>query len=70
MGTPGKYPELDGKIREKYRTQHAFASALGMHPSTLSAKLRGRSQWAFNEVATSCRLLGIPLSQADVYFFK
>lgn len=64
-----KYPKLAGQIREKYRTQQAFAAAIGMHSSTLSAKMRGRTQWAFDEVATACRLLDIPLSQAEDYFF-
>lgn len=69
MANPGKFPELCGKIREKFGTQQAFAEAIGMHPSTLSAKLNGRTQWAFVEVVDACRVLGIPLAEADPIFY-
>lgn len=62
------YPELCGKIREKYRTQGAFARAIGMNPSTLSSKLSGRSQWTFLEVAKVCEALGIHMADAPQYF--
>lgn len=62
------YPELCGKIREKFRTQQAFARAIGMNPSTLSSKLSGRTQWSFVEVANTCYALGIPMEEAPGYF--
>ena len=62
------YPELCGKIREKYRTQGAFAEAINMNPSTLSSKLSGRSQWSFEEVARACYVLGIHMADAPIYF--
>ncbi len=62
------YPELCGKIREKFRTQGAFARAIGLNPSTLSAKLAGRSQWSFAEVANACKVLKIPMQDAPLYF--
>ena len=62
------YPELCGKIREKFRTQGAFAREIGMNPSTLSAKLAGKSQWSFDEVADTCYVLDIPLEEAPLYF--
>lgn len=64
-----KYAELRGAIRAKFKTQRAFADAVKMHPSTLSSKLNGRSEWAFNEVAAACQVLGIPLADAPAYFF-
>lgn len=62
------YPELCGKIREKYRTQEAFARVIGMNPSTLSSKLSGRSQWTFIEVARVCAALDISMADAPGYF--
>ncbi len=62
------YPELCGKIREKYRTQGLFARTIDMHPSTLSAKLSGKSQWSYSEVAKVCEALGISMADAPGYF--
>lgn len=68
MGKLDLFPLLCGRIREKYRTQRNFALAIGMNPSTLSAKLAGKSQWSFIEVATICRALDIPMAEADNFF--
>lgn len=65
-----KYAELRGAIRTKFKNQRNFAEALKMHPSTLSSKLNGRSEWSFNEVASACRVLGIDLTDAPAYFFS
>lgn len=62
------YPALCGKIREMYRTQGAFAKAIGMNPSTLSGKLSGRSQWSYIEVERACRALKISMADAPDYF--
>ena len=63
-----RYAPLCNEIRKKFRTFKAFADAIGIHPSTLSSKLNGKSQWAFWEVAKSCEVLGIPLVDAPEYF--
>lgn len=68
MQDPNRYALLCDKIRKKFRTMRSFAAAIGMHPSTLSAKLNGKSQWAFWEVAKACEVLGIPLVEAPEYF--
>ena len=62
------YPELRGKICEKYRTQRAFARSIGMNPSSLSSKLSGRSQWSYSEVAKVCEKLEISMADAPLYF--
>lgn len=62
------YPELCGKIREKFRTQRAFANEIGMNPTTLSKKLSGESQWTYDEVARACCALGIPMADAPNFF--
>ena len=69
MKNKDKYADLRGLIRAKFKTQQAFADALKMHPSTLSAKLTGRSEWAYKEVVEACKALDIALAEASAYFF-
>lgn len=70
MNGENKYAELRGAIRAKFKNQKAFADALKMHPSTLSSKLNGRSEWSYNEVAAACQALCIDLADAPAYFFS
>lgn len=63
------YAKLRGKIVEAFRTQSAFAKAMGMHTATLNGKLNNKSQWTVDEITKACGLLGIPLSEAHEYFF-
>ena len=63
------YLRLRGRIVEKFRSQSAFAAAMGWYESRLSAKLNGKSQWTFNEVMKACELLEIPVDEAHLYFF-
>ena len=69
MNNNDKYAELRGLIRSKFKTEGAFAKAIFMHPSTLSSKLNGRSEWSYNEVVTTCKALDIALADASAYFF-
>ena len=64
-----RYAKLRGRIREKFRTQGAFAKAMGMHSTTLSKKLSGQVDWTRQEIETACERLGIPHEQLHVYFF-
>ena len=68
MGKCDMYPELCGRIREKYRTQGNLARKVGMNPSTLSAKLTGKSQWSFLDVAKICKAIDIPMAEAPNFF--
>lgn len=63
------YTKLRGKIVEVYRTQSAFADALGINKATLNGRLNNRSQWTADEIAKACDLLGISLCDAHLYFF-
>lgn len=63
------YAKLRGKIVEKFRTQAAFAEALGMNTATLNGRLNNRTQWTADEITKACNLLGIPLSEVHIYFF-
>lgn len=63
------YSKLKGRIVEKFGSQAAFAVAMGWREALLSAKLNNKSQWTFAEVMKACKLLGIPLNEAHLYFF-
>lgn len=63
------YSKLKGKIRERYNTQEAFASALGIGTSTLNLKLNNRAEWTQAEMSNALRLLGESLEHVDSYFF-
>lgn len=64
-----KYAKLRGAIRANFGTQAAFAKAMGMRVSYLSAKLNGRSEWTKSQIMRACEVLGIPFSEAAAYFF-
>ena len=64
-----KYPELRGLIRSRFRTQSAFAKAIGMCPCSLSKKLNGKAEWTAAEIRKICEVLDIPPIQIPRYFF-
>lgn len=63
------YRKLRGKIKEVYDTQKNFAAALGVHETVLNQRLNGVSDWKTTEITKACELLGIPLTEAYIYFF-
>lgn len=63
------YAKLKGKIKEMYGTQTAFARAMDMDPSSLSAKLNNKTPWTRDEIEKACELLEIPLTEVYIYFF-
>lgn len=63
------YAKLRGKIREVFGTNAAFAAAMPMDLSTLSAKLNGKSPWKREEIEQACVILGIPIEEVYLYFF-
>lgn len=64
-----RYNKLRGRIREKYFTQAAFAEAMGIATTTLSAKLNGKTDWSRAEIELACRLLCISGEEIPSYFF-
>ena len=64
-----KYAKLRGLIRANYPTNAEFARAMGLSCSTISAKLCGKIEWREQEIVRACQLLGVPLSEAHLYFF-
>ena len=63
------FSKLRGKIREKFKTETAFAEAMEISTPTLSAKLNSKVCWTDQEIVKSCGLLEIPLEFIPVYFF-
>lgn len=63
------YAALRGKIRAEFGTQEAFAKAMEMSPTTLSAKLNGKTDWTRQEIEDACRLLDILVDEIHEYFF-
>lgn len=63
------YANLKGEIRKKFSRQADFAIAIGIHPTSLSAKLNSRTEWKGDEIVAACNVLGIPLQNAPEYFF-
>lgn len=63
------YDKLKGRIREVYKTDTAFANALGLNRATLSKKLNDRAEWSRTEMEAACRLLNISLRDMSDYFF-
>ena len=64
------YSKLMGKIKEKYKTQAAFAKELGMGESTLNLKLNNKTEWSQNEIIASMSLLGVSNKFLNDYFFS
>lgn len=63
------YRKLRGKIKEYYDTQNAFAVALGISKSALSARLLSKTSFSQSEIIMSCELLHIEDSDIRAYFF-
>ena len=64
-----EYQELRGLIRGRFRTQTAFASAMGISACSLSKKLNGRTEWTAAEIRRAGELLGIAPERIPQYFF-
>lgn len=62
------FADLRGRIRAKYGQQANFAAAMGMHPSTLSAKLREETDWTREEMIRAAQLLELSILEVPDYF--
>lgn len=63
------YDKLRGKIREKFKTESAFALAIAMSTRTLSLKLNGERDWRQAEIDRACELLDVKREDIPYYFF-
>ena len=64
------YSRLYGKIKEVFNTQEAFAEAMGLSLSAINLRLNDKVKWKSPEIAKACELLGVPISDAHLYFFE
>ena len=63
------YSKLCGKICEKFGTQEAFSTKLGISSTTLSYKLNNKAQWTQGEMCKAVELLGETKTKIPAYFF-
>lgn len=63
------YSKLRGKIREVFKTQSAFAEAMGMSTTSLSAKLNNQVEFSQKEIEQAVELLKISKEKIPAYFF-
>lgn len=64
-----EYRELRKRIRGKYTNLKDFAAKLDITPSTLSIKLKGKSDWTRTEIERVQKLLGLTPDEVITYFF-
>lgn len=67
---PQPYAKLVGKMRELGITQDELAAKIGIHAVTLNRKLRGKFQFRQGEIERILTVIGEPLENAELYFFK
>jgi len=63
------YNKLKGRIREIFNTQSAFAEAMGMSTTSLSAKLNNKIEFSQKEIDKASDLLKIKKEEIPIYFF-
>lgn len=63
------YSKLLGRIKEKGYTQESFARKMCINPSTLSQKLKGKSEFTQKQMKKSSEILDFKLSEIVDYFF-
>lgn len=63
------YSKLRGKIREIFKTQSAFAEAMGMSTTSLSVKLNNNVEFSQKEIEKAVELLKIDKEEIPAYFF-
>lgn len=63
------FRKLEGRIIEKYKTRIAFAAAMGLNPSALSARLNGKISFQAGEIVKAQELLQIAPEEIGAYFF-
>lgn len=63
------YSKLRGKIREVYKTQEAFANAMGCSTATISSKLNCNVDFTQDEIAKAVAALRLSMEDIPTYFF-
>lgn len=63
------YDKLLGLIKEKYGSNKNLSIALGLSQHSLSMKLNNKHEFKQSEISKIAKLLGIPNSKIQLYFF-
>ena len=62
--------KLRGRIKEQFGSEKAFAEAMDVPPSWLSARLNGKIQFDSDKIYLAAQLLNISDEEIGAYFFK
>lgn len=63
------YDKLKGLIRERFKSQAAFAKAIGKSVCSVNLKLNGKAEWTASDIRMTCEALGIEPVDIPAYFF-
>jgi hypothetical protein len=63
------YSKLNGRIKEKFNTQGAFALAVGLSERSLSLKLSSSRGWKQEQIMKAIDVLGLKKEDIQAYFF-
>lgn len=61
--------KLRGKIKEVCGSESRFAELMGMSKGSISLKLNGKFEWSMKQIIKACGILGIDLTEINIYFF-
>lgn len=63
------FSKLRGRVREKLKTEGAFAKAIGRSQNFISSVFNGESFFTQTDIANACDVLDIEDSDIGIYFF-
>lgn len=63
------YSKLLGLMTEKNYTQKKLCKVIDMSENTFTNKIKGRSNFASDEIVKICNVLGISTKSVGAYFF-
>lgn len=64
------YSKLLGRMKEKGITQANLASYIGVSETTVNLSLGNKRAFKQDEIRNLCKVLDIPISELDIYFFR
>ena len=66
--SPRDFSALRQKISDKYKTEYAFATQIGMNKHQLSYRFRNLTPFKVEEIIKICELLDIEIGEIGTYF--
>jgi len=63
------YDKLKGRIKEIFGTQEEYAESIGLSATSVNYKLNNKVYYTQNEIYNSIKVLKIPNSEIQEYFF-